>query len=109
MSNYKSGADFERLCKAALESEGYACVRSAGSHSPADIIAMRAGETPVAVQCKRDGRLDPAEWNGFLEWCEQAGALPVMAEKVRGGIRWHEIKGRKTGRGSQPMEDWSLE
>lgn len=109
MTNYQNGAQFERECKAELEERGFHCVRSAGSHSPADIIALRKGSVPVAVQCKRDGRLDPDEWNEFVDWCEESGCNPVLAKKVRGGIKWHSIFGKKKpGGGKQPMTDWSI-
>ena len=82
-------------------------MRSAGSHSPADLVAMRGGEL-VCVQCKRNGRLDPGEWNEFWDFCQRAGALPVLA--VPGpqgrGVTYHELTGRKDGRGRQPMAQW---
>ena len=78
MSNYRRGADFERRVMAHLGRTGYATLRSAGSHSPADVVAVRRGEV-LFVQCKRNGRLDPDEWNDFWEFCGKAGALPIMA------------------------------
>jgi Holliday junction resolvase len=106
-TNYKRGADFERRAQKLLERIGYAVVRSAGSHSPADLVAMRHGEL-VCVQCKRDGRLDPEEWNEYWEFCELAGALPVMAQvgPQGKGVTYHKLTGRKDGRGRQPMEFW---
>ena len=41
MTNYAKGANLERRAKAALESMGYSCVRSAGSHGGADIWCLR--------------------------------------------------------------------
>jgi len=38
--NYKSGAAREYRIMKKLEKEGWFCIRSAGSHSPIDIIAM---------------------------------------------------------------------
>ena len=106
-NNYGNGARFERACKEDLERNGYAVVRSAGSHSPADLVAMRRGRVTLGVQCKRNGRLYPREWNEFLDWCVNAGIAPILAEKVRGGIRYHLITGRKDGSGRrQPMSSW---
>ena len=104
--NYQNGAAFERQCKKDLEAMGYCVVRSAGSHSPADLVAMNRNRVTLGIQCKRNGRLDPEEWNGFFDWCHLAGIAPVLAEKVRGGIKYHVITGEKTGSGKQPMQVW---
>lgn len=104
-TNYRRGADFERRVVHDLEGKGFAVVRSAGSHKPADVIAMRHGKT-VCVQCKRDGRLPPDEWNKFLDWCWVAGAIPVMASTPGRGIEYNRLTGRKEHRGRQPMERW---
>lgn len=106
-TNYRRGADFERATMKDLEGHGYAVVRSAGSHSPADLIALRVGET-LAIQCKRNGRLDPDEWNQFYCWAALAGATPILASKgPRGsGIIYGRLTSRKDGRGRQPLEPW---
>lgn len=106
-TNYTRGSDFERRTKAQLEGFGYAVIRSAGSHSPADLVAMRHGEI-VGVQCKRNGRLYPEEWNEFVDWCEKAGAIPVLAMRDnRGrGIVYKLLTDRKRRGGRQPMVDW---
>lgn len=107
-TNYRRGADFERLVRADMEARGYVAIRSPASKTPCDVYCMRPGET-VFVQCKTDGRLPPAEWNGFLDYCAAAGAVPLMASKGRRGegIRYHRLTGRKEKRGRQPMEEWN--
>ena len=107
-TNYSRGAEFERRVGHDIESYGYKWVRSSGSHKPADLVALRDGEV-VAIQCKRDGRLAPQEWNKFLDWCEAAGATPVLASKgPRGsGIIYSRLTSRKDGRGRQPLESWT--
>lgn len=106
-SNYQRGAQFEYRTKRELEGYGYAVVRSAGSHSPADLIAMRGGEV-YAIQCKFHGKLPPDEWNEFYDWCELAGAVPIMAEKGSwgSGIIYSRLTSRKDGRGRQPLAPW---
>ncbi len=104
--NYQNGAAFERQCKENLEANGYAVMRSAGSHSPADLVALCKGRVPLGIQCKRNGRLDPDEWNEFFGWCAQAGIAPILAEKVRGGIKYQLITGKKDGSRKQPMCGW---
>lgn len=107
VTNYQRGADFERMVARDLERRGFVTVRSAGSHKPADVVAMIEGET-FAIQCKRDGILRPDEWNKFLEWCEKGGAIPILAQKgPRGrGIIYHRLTSRKDGRGRQPLAPW---
>jgi Holliday junction resolvase len=52
MTNYRKGYNFERECKELLEKEGYFVVRSAGSHSPFDLVAFNENET-LLLQLKR--------------------------------------------------------
>ena len=50
--NYDRGTRLEYKIKAFLEAEGYYVMRAAGSHGPADLIAI-GGETCLAIQVKR--------------------------------------------------------
>lgn len=106
-TNYDRGAEFERRVKKHLEARGYAVMRSAGSHTPADLMALMVGEI-VAVQCKRNGRLDPDEWNEFISWTKIADATPVVAQTgpAGRGIIYHRLVSRKDGKGRQPWEHW---
>ncbi len=108
VNRYRKGANFEYRTKKDLEGHGYVVVRSAGSHSPTDLVAMMAGNV-FAVQCKYDGRLPPSEWNKFWEWAKVAGATPILASKgPRGsGIIYHRLVSRKVGRGRQPLAYWT--
>lgn len=107
-TNYSRGADFERSVVRDLESKGLVAVRSAGSHKPADVVAMVDGMA-FCIQCKRDGRLGPTEWNKFWEWCAVAGATPILASKgPRGtGIIYRRLTSRKDGKGRQPLAFWT--
>ena len=115
-TNYQRGAAFERKVGEDLEKYNFVWVRSAGSHSPADVLATRntrfsmsfGFSEVVAVQCKSDGRLDPDEWNEFWEWCRKGGAIPILASKgPRGrGIIYNRLTSRKDGRGRQPLAPW---
>lgn len=107
-TNYRRGAEFERAVAKDLEKYGFVTVRSAGSHKPADVVAMKAGET-LAIQCKRDGVLRPDEWNKFYCWAAVAGATPILASKgPRGsGIIYSRLASRKDGRGRQPLVPWA--
>ena len=107
-TNYTRGATFERKVARNLEEWGYVTVRSAGSHSPADVVAMQDGAT-VCVQCKCDGRLGPKEWNDFFDWCEKGGTTPILAAQAKtlSGIIYYRLTSRKDGRGRQPWESWT--
>ena len=45
--NYVNGANFERRIKARLEADGYTCFRTAGSHTPCDLIAIAPARKTV--------------------------------------------------------------
>jgi Holliday junction resolvase len=91
-ARYKRGRAFEYRVKKKLEREGYYVVRSAGSHSVADLVAVRkkVGRTAVTiplaevlfVQCFR-GRKSARELVKLVEVCEDYGAIPCVAT-VRG-------------------------
>lgn len=51
-SNYLRGRRWEYAVKKDLESLGYAVMRTAGSHGPFDLIALKAEQPPLCVQCK---------------------------------------------------------
>lgn len=107
-TNYQRGADFERRVVKDLERFGYVTIRSAGSHKPADVVAMVDGQTFV-IQCKCDGVLRPEEWNKFWEWAKVAGSTPILASKgpMGSGIIYHRLVSRKDGRGRQPLAYWT--
>lgn len=60
MSNYSRGANFERRVQKYFESSGWLVIRSAGSHSLIDLVALKGGEVQL-IQCKTDGVLSVAE------------------------------------------------
>jgi Holliday junction resolvase len=83
MSNYSRGANFERRVRKHLEQQGWVVFRSAGSHSPADLIALKAGEV-MLVQCQLDGYFTRAK----------KGALQILIEELncQGCLAWREGK-----------------
>lgn len=52
MSNYSRGAARERQAVELFTSRGWFAVRAAGSHGPADVVALKAGHQPLLVQVK---------------------------------------------------------
>ena len=61
--NYETGRRFEYTIKKALEKLGWIAIRSAGSHSPFDIIAIK-GDRILLLQLKkyRGGHMPQAEY-----------------------------------------------
>lgn len=94
-TNGARGASFERKVAAALTADGYLVVRAAGSHGPADLIAIKFGQV-LFVQAKLNGRMDPHEWNPFYTIATSVGALPILAYRPgRQGIAYLLLTGPK--------------
>jgi hypothetical protein len=88
---YRRGADFERRVKARLEERGWTVFRTAGSHSPADLIAVCLADTyddgfgaPVIprlrlVQCKSGKTaMTKKERAAFRDFADGLGAEAVV-------------------------------
>jgi len=103
VTRYAGGADFEREVRAALAADGYELVvRSAGSKTKVDLIAIKAGQV-LLVQCKRSGICPPAERVRLLEVAAllPGVAVPVVASRPRVSYR------RLTGPGPKQWVPWS--
>jgi Holliday junction resolvase len=85
MSNRTRGDYFERQTRAALVAVGWVTLRAGGSLGAADLVALRADHTPLLVQCKISGRIDPHERAALLAIAERAGARPIVAMRPRPG------------------------
>lgn len=84
MSNYQRGVRFERAVREDLRSHGYHVIRSAGSKTKVDLMAIKPGEL-LLVQCKLPGsQLPSSEWNELRQLARYCGARPVVALKVDG-------------------------
>lgn len=81
MNAYQKGSAFERTVKKDLEARGYVVAKTGGSRSPFDLLAVRSHATPLVVQAKTNGRIDPHEREALIEVAKQAGAFALMAEK----------------------------
>ena len=86
MTAYRRGADFERRVKARLEEQGWTVFRTAGSHSPADLIAFKPIDTGDRyevdvrfIQCKSGvAKMSKRERQEFREFAERLCAEPVV-------------------------------
>lgn len=66
MSNYSRGANFERRVMKNLEARSWTVFRSAGSHSPVDLVAIRMGEVQL-YQCQIDKHFAPGKRAAVIE------------------------------------------
>jgi Holliday junction resolvase len=81
-SAYAKGRGFEQRARVRLEERGYFVVRSAGSKTPVDLVAIKSGEQPLFVQCKSGARsLSRAQRLVFADFARELGAVPVLCEK----------------------------
>ena len=100
-TNYERGRNFEWRIKADLERRGYYCVRAAGSHSKVDVVAVK-GAICLFIQCKTDGKIQPAEWDTLCSICGAPTFLPIVAKKDQHGhLQYMLITGRRTTRKRQ--------
>ena len=106
--NYVWGRSLEYQVKGELELHGYWCMRSASSHGLVDVLALRSCEI-LLVQAKRNGRLDPAEWNQLYTLaCENDGKALLVTKKDGGrGNRYWLLTGMKIPHKSAPCEVWT--
>lgn len=107
-ANAAKGTRFEHVVKRDLEERGYFCMRSPASKSPIDVLAVDSSDV-LFVQCKTNGRLDPAEWNVLYELAMKHGGTPLLAFKpVRGGLTYHRLIGRKDAALTRwaPIDEW---
>ena len=82
MTNRGRGDYFEHQTRDALDACGWVVLRAAGSLGPADLVALRRGNTPLLVACKVGAlRIDPAERLAIITAAEQAGARPLLAHR----------------------------
>ena len=105
MTNYRNGRDFEWAVRDALTADGYACIRSAGSKSPADLVCIKPGEI-LFVQAKRDGKISPAERTALLAL---AAMLPGVAAPIlayRTGRPAHVVYALLLGPGPKDRCPW---
>ena len=108
-SNYEKGRALEHRVRTHLREEGYEVLRTAGSKSKVDLVAIKAGQI-LFVQCKRSGALPPAEWNALWDLAQMVGAVPVLAEQLVRGRRYWRLTARKDQPGArQPYVELTLD
>ena len=81
-AKYISGRTFEYKVKSFLEGQGYFVVRSAGSHSPVDLVAVDSLGQVLFVQCKLKGAMTKKEQKDFAGFTNKYNCTPIFAYKV---------------------------
>ena len=90
-NHYRLGADFERAVRTQLIADGYWVMKSGGSKTKVDLIAIKPGHQ-LFIQCKRDGKCGPAERVELLRVAALVDGLPVVAYRDR-GIKFRLLNG----------------
>lgn len=105
-NHYRSGRDFEYEVRDHLEAEGYWVTRAAGSKTKVDLVAIKPGQV-LLVQCKRNGRISPAERTEMLRLAAllPGTAIPVHAHRLTRPARVGYA--RLTGTGPNDRQDWT--
>ncbi len=91
---YRQGRKFEYRVATYFKRGGWVVIRSAGSHTPVDLVCAKGGEVRC-VQCKAGvADLSPAEKEGLLAVAmEFGGTAWVAARDVSGHILMTELEG----------------
>lgn len=100
---YRKGRVFEWDVIHALTAAGWVCIRAAQSGGVFDIAAFRRGRV-LWIQCKRDGKLPPGEWNRLYDLATEHQTLPVLAFRrpVLKEPLFQILSGKKTARKPGP-------
>ena len=80
---YARGAAFEGRIRQALEAAGWLVLRSAGSHTPVDLVAWGPHGQLWLIQAKASStaRPSPAERLAWLDWSGRTGGIPVLVTR----------------------------
>ena len=91
MTRYNIGYRFEREIVNDYKARGWpVALRSAGSHSPFDVVCAR-GQEIHWIQAKKDGHISKAELELLIALLEEVPGRIFVASKIKGGIRYEEV------------------
>ena len=86
VTNYQRGRHFEYRVRQHFIKEGYIVLRSAGSHTFSDLLAMKGGEI-LLIQCKTDGYLPAPQREALLDAARENCCQAWLARKEKGKLR----------------------
>ncbi len=92
--NKRKGTAFEHRIAAWYRRKGFIVLRARGSLGPADLIALKAGERDIFIQCKdyKSNYFDRNEMSNFVSFCSTHLKRCVWA------YNYHSSTGKKRGR-----------
>ena len=93
MTGYRKGASFENLVKDILIEDNWFAIRSSGSHSIIDVMAIKQGLVWL-IQCRLSGNLSSKEREALFVLATKHLAHPILAYKSKGDVVFEEIKSR---------------
>ncbi len=99
MTHYDTGRRLEYKVRDDLRENGYEVIRSAGSKSPVDLVAFKAGQV-LLVQVKNKRNPGPAEREALLRLSRGYGFgfLAIVAIRgKKGGIEYRQLTGTAPG------------
>ena len=105
-AQYNGGRKLEYEAMADLTGNGYILIRAAGSHGPADLVAVKPGETLV-IQCKRDGYVTPPERAKLILLAIWMGATPLVAWWRKDGRAARRVAYCRYTYSNDPPEPWT--
>jgi len=82
MTLYSRGANFERRVKKHFEDAGWYCIKSGGSHGPADVVAIKGAKGAslvLMVQCQLDKPFNPIKKKWLRDVANNCCAFPLLA------------------------------
>ncbi len=99
-ANYLRGVRFERERQQAYEIEGWDCMRTAGSHGGADLIAISPKGDVRLIQCKVTSDVASVDrlFKSFRE-------RPPFGHRER--ARYHQVMEVKI-KGSKEIHSWTI-
>ena len=95
-SNYSRGRDTEYLAREMLIRHGYQVVRSAGSHTPIDLVTWQDGGHPLLIQVKRNSRHLDRTLLVEREYANVIRSLREMPRPIKADVElwvWAPLKG----------------
>lgn len=84
VTNYQRGRQFEYRVRDLYKKHGWYVLRSAGSKTVTDLVAISQGGASIHfIQCKADGKVSLKEIRELIEKALQYSSIPVLAVKKK--------------------------
>lgn len=79
MSNATRGTHLERVVMDKLHDRGWVVIRSAGSHGPADVAAIKPGVVLLVQSKVTASSFGSREWQELWDMAQKSGSVPILA------------------------------